>query len=76
MPTSDSNRRGQAIRGSGTEWSERRVLLDLSISELAKRSGVARSLVGLIDKGRMIPTPAQAAALLRVFEERAGEEIR
>ncbi len=42
---------------------------NLSISELAARSGVARSVVGLIDQGRMIPGPKESAALLRVLEE-------
>lgn len=32
-------------------------------------SGVPRSLISLIEAGRLIPTPEQAAALLRVYED-------
>ncbi len=65
--TSTDARRGQPISGSQTEWSKRRVEANLSITELAKRSGVARSLVGLIDQGRLVPTPDQATAILAVL---------
>ena len=67
MPTSDT-RRGQALRASDTEWSRRRVAANLSLSELARQSGVPRSIVGLIDQGRLMPSPDQAAAILRVLE--------
>lgn len=60
-------RRGQSIRGSASEWAQRRLAANLSISELAALSGVPRSVVGLIDQGRMIPQPDEAAALLRVL---------
>jgi len=66
--TSPDARRGQSISGSQTEWSRRRIAANLSITELSKRSGVARSLVGLIDQGRLVPTPDQARAILSVLE--------
>ena len=52
-----------------TDWSRRRLRANLSITELSKRSGIARSLVGLIDQGRLVPTPDQAAAILRALED-------
>lgn len=64
-----STRRGQPLRASDTEWSKLRVARNLSITELAARSGIARSVVGLIDQGRMIPGPKESAALLRVLGE-------
>jgi transcriptional regulator with XRE-family HTH domain len=70
MTTNDA-RRGQALKGSQTEWSKRRLAANLSITELANRSGVARSLVGLIDQGRLVPTPDQAAAILAALGEAA-----
>lgn len=60
-------RRGQKLRGNATEWSRLRLAADLSVSELAERSGVARSLVGLIDQGRLTPSPQQAKAILDVL---------
>ncbi|HUT77571.1 MAG TPA: helix-turn-helix transcriptional regulator [Polyangia bacterium] len=61
-------RRGQAISGSNSEWARKRIAANLSITQLAALSGVPRSVVGLIDKGRMIPSPSEAAALLRALE--------
>ena len=60
--------RGQTLRGAGTEWSRLRIARNLSITELAFRSGLARSVVGLIDQGRLSPGPRESAALLRVLE--------
>ncbi len=72
MTTPDA-RRGQAIgTRNETDWSRRRLAANLSITELAQRSGVARSLVGLIDQGRLVPTPDQAAAILAVLGESAA----
>jgi transcriptional regulator with XRE-family HTH domain len=68
MNDAPNTRRGQSLRASDTEWSRLRVSRNLSISELADRSGIARSVVGLIDQGRMIPGPRESAALLRVLE--------
>lgn len=65
--TPSATRTGPAIQGSNTPWSRQRIAAGLSISELAAKSGVARSVVGLIDQGRMVPSPAEAAALLRVL---------
>ncbi len=63
-----SGRRGQSLRGNDTEWSRLRLERGLSLTELAKASGVPRSLVGLICSGRLSPGPGQAAALLSVLE--------
>ncbi len=71
MTDAVDKRRGQKLRGNPTEWSQMRIAADLSVSELAERSGVARSLVGLIDQGRLMPTASQARALLAVL---AGPE--
>lgn len=68
MDKTPTTRRGQPIRGSDTEWSRLRIDRNLSITELAALSGVARSIVGLIDKGRVVPGPSEAAALLRVLQ--------
>jgi transcriptional regulator with XRE-family HTH domain len=67
MSEAADKRRGQKLRGSGTEWSKLRVARDLSVSELAAASGVPRSIVGLIDQGRLNPSPQQAAAILLVL---------
>lgn len=71
-----STRRGQNLRASDTEWSKLRVEQNLSISELAKLSGIARSVVGLIDQGRMIPGPRESAALLRVLAPKGPDDDR
>lgn len=62
-----THRRGQRLRGGETEWSRLRVARNLSITELAAKTGLARSIVGLIDQGRLIPGPKESAALLRVL---------
>ena len=72
MQDSTETRRGQKLRASGTEWSQLRVARNLSITELAERAGLARSIVGLIDQGRMIPGPRESAALLRALGEEQG----
>lgn len=54
-----------------TDWSRRRLAANLSITELSKRSGIARSLVGLIDQGRLVPSPDQAKAILDAIEAAA-----
>lgn len=64
-------RRGHAIRGSDTTWSRRRLAAQMSISELAAASGLPRSVVGLIDQGRLIPKPSEESALTRALESTA-----
>jgi len=70
--TPTDSRRGQGISGSPTSWSQLRIARNLSITELAAASGVPRSVVGLIDKGRLVPTPTESAALLRVLSPEAA----
>ena len=73
--TSPDARRGQSIgTRNETDWSRRRLAANLSITELAKRSNIARSLVGLIDQGRLLPTPNQASAILAVLDA-ASEDV-
>lgn len=68
MDETPNTRRGQKLRANDTSWSKLRVSRNLSITELAKAAGLARSVVGLIDQGRMIPGPRESSALLRVLE--------
>ncbi len=65
--TTDAHR-GQKLRGNATEWSRLRMARNLSISQLAEAAGIPRSLVGLIDQGRLTPTIPQSKALLAVLE--------
>ena len=60
--------RGQTIRGSANEWSQMRLNAGLSITDLALRAGIPRSIVGLIDKGRFVPTPDQARRLMEACQ--------
>jgi len=46
-------------------WGRLRREADLTLTQLAQRSGLPRSVVGLIDQGRLIPSPSEAAAILR-----------
>lgn len=62
----------RALTGADTEWSRMRVAKGLTIRQLSGLSGVPRSVVGLIDQGRMVPSPSEAAALLRVLGEDAA----
>lgn len=63
-----NTRRGQPLKGNDSEWSRLRLERGVSLTELAKASGVPRSVVGLICSGRMTPGPGEAAALLRVLQ--------
>ena len=67
MTENKPERRGQKLRGSGTEWSKLRIERNLSLQELHRLTGVPRSLLGLIDQGRLMPNPEQAAAILAVL---------
>lgn len=67
-PTPTDKYRGQTLRGSDNDWSRMRLAAGLSITELAKRSGLARSVVGLIDQGRLVPSPEEAMALARATQ--------
>lgn len=67
MTDTTAKRRGQKLRGSGTEWSNLRIARNLSVKELSDLCGVPRSVVGLIDQGRMVPSPSQASAILAVL---------
>jgi len=60
---------GHALRGSDNEWSKMRLHAGLSITALAQRSGLPRSVVGLIDQGRLVPSPEEARALMRGIEQ-------
>ena len=68
----NSQRRGQSLRGGATEWSRRRLAANLSITELAARAGLSRSVVGLIDQGRLMPSPSESEAILRALGEAAA----
>ncbi len=63
--TSEHRPSWNALTGADTEWSRRRRAAGLTIRLLAARAGLPRSIVGLIDQGRMIPTPSESEALLR-----------
>lgn len=65
---------GHRLRGSDSEWSRLRLAQDLSITELAHQSGIARSIVGLIDQGRVVPKPEEARALLNVLLAAEGDQ--
>jgi ribosome-binding protein aMBF1 (putative translation factor) len=59
--------RGQQLKGNDTEWSRLRLERGMSLTELARASGLPRSIVGLICSGRLMPGPSEAEALLRVL---------
>ncbi len=63
-----STRSRNPLQGNDSEWSRLRLERGLSLTQLAKASGVPRSIVGLICSGRLMPTPKEAAALLRVLK--------
>jgi predicted transcriptional regulator len=67
--TDDAQRRPtwNALTGADTEWSRRRRTAGLTISQLAERSGLSRSIVGLIDQGRLVPKLRETEALLRAL---------
>jgi len=52
----------------GSPWSARRVAAGLSIRKLSDLSGINRGDLSRIDQGRQIPTPEQAALLLRAID--------
>ncbi len=51
-------------------WARARRSAGVSMRDLERRSGVARSYISLLEQGRLTPTPAQARALLDVLEGR------
>ena len=51
-----------------TEWARLRLGQNLSLGQLAERSGLPKSVVGLICQGRLMPRPDEAAALLRALK--------
>ncbi len=54
----------QPLQERAGEWNRLRVAAGLSIRDLAQASGLSRYTVSLIDQGRLIPSPQEAAAVL------------
>ena len=52
-----------------TTWRGRRQATGLSLSELARRAGLNKGTLSMIETGRMVPTPDEARLILRVIEE-------
>jgi predicted transcriptional regulator len=59
----------QALRAANSDWARRRVALGLSQRYVQEQSGISRGLISMIESGRLIPKPHEAAALLRVYAE-------
>ena len=54
-----------------TDWRRLRLATGMSLAELAKLSGVHKPVISQIETGRMVPTAAEAAAILRALGEAA-----
>lgn len=56
-----------ASRRAPTTWTGLRAERGLSLRQLEARTGINRGTLSLIEAGRLIPTPDQAAAILEVL---------
>ena len=65
-----------AIHVAVNPWAEARRAAGLSLRELEQRSGVNRGLLSLLERGRLIPTPDQAAVILRALTATTDETLR
>ena len=50
-------------------WRARREATGLGLNEVARRAKVNQSYLSMIEHGRMVPTAAEAEAILRVLTE-------
>jgi len=48
-------------------WRTRRETSGLTLSEAARRAGLNKGVLSMIETGRMVPTPAEAEAILAVL---------
>ena len=48
-------------------WRTRREATPLGLSELARQANINKGVLSMIETGRMVPTPAEAEAILAVL---------
>lgn len=67
------------LRQRDTEWSRLRVSADVSIRELEAATGIHRTTLSMLERGRYLPTPDDAgkimAALTRLQAEKAAATL-
>ena len=51
------------------DWRERREQVDLTLSELARRTGINKGELSRIERRYVVPTPHQAELILRELRE-------
>ena len=62
------------LQTGGSAWGPRRVALGLSLRQLAKMSGVARGMISLMERGRMVPTGEEYTKIMDALARiEAGE---
>lgn len=58
------NRGKRQLKSGGSAWGAERVMLGLSLRELAALSGVHRATLSAAERGRLIPSGAEYQAVM------------
>ena len=66
-PAAVSGARPTIARRDRDTWRDLRAERGLSLRELERRTGINRGDLSKIDRGRLAPTPGQAAVILEVL---------
>ena len=60
------------LRTGGRSWGPERVRLGISITELARLSGVNKGILSMVENGRMIPTGPEHDAVMDALRKVRG----
>ena len=63
--------RRAVVQPSSSDWRSRREASGLSLREVARRASINPAILSMIETRRMMPTAAEAEAILRVLEDAA-----
>lgn len=61
--------KGTRLRAGSSEWGRRRLEAGLSIRDLEARTGIHRTTLSLLERGRLVPTPEESTKILAVYAE-------
>lgn len=66
-------RKGTRLRAGSSEWGQRRLQAGLSIRDVEAVTGIHRTTLSMLERGRLVPTPEESAKILAVYEEAANK---
>ena len=68
-------RKGHRLVLRDSDWSERRVAADMSLRDLEAATGIHRTILSMLERGRYLPTPDEVERIIEAFNRKASATI-